>query len=143
MIEHLNARPPDKHRERIAQQERGELVYFVAWDGERPVGTGVLRWRGRVGYPQLEDLWVRPPRRNEGIGSAVLAAVEGAAAEGGAERLGLAVAVDNEGARRLYRRYGYVATEQAPFLLSYTAWGDDGIPQPVNELSLYLVKQLR
>ena len=83
MIEHLDARPPEKHRERLEQQERGELVYFVAWAGDRAVGTGLLRWRGRVGYPQLEDLWVQPARRNDGIGSAILEAVEHAAADGG------------------------------------------------------------
>jgi ribosomal protein S18 acetylase RimI-like enzyme len=143
VIEHLDARPPEKHRERLEQQERGELLYFVAWDGDRAVGTGLLRWRGRVGYPQLEDLWVRPARRNDGIGSAILDAVERAAADGNADRLGLAVAVENEGARRLYRRRGYLTIEQPPFLLRYTAWGDDGVPHPVNELSLYLVKQLR
>ena len=142
VIDHLTARPPEKHRERLEQQERGELVYFVAWDEGTAVGTGLLRWRGRVGYPQLEDLWVLPERRNDGIGSAILDAVEQAAAESGADRLGLAVAVENAGARRLYSRRGYVATEQAPFLLSYTAWGDDGVPQPVNELSLYLVRRL-
>ena len=143
MIEHLDARPPEKHRERLEQQNRGELLYFIAWDGDRAIGTGLLRWRGRVGYPQLEDLWVQPARRNHGIGSEILGAVERAAGDSGAERLGLAVAVDNDGARRLYRRRGYLTTDQAPFLLSYTAWGDDGIPQPVHELSLYLVKELR
>ena len=143
MIDDLRARPPEKHRERLAQQERGELVYFVAWEDGLAVGTGVLRWRGRVGYPQLEDLWVLPTRRSAGIGNAILDAVEHAAADEGADRLGLAVAVDNQGARRLYSRRGYTATDQPPFLLTYTAWGDDGIPQQVNELSLYLVKQLR
>jgi GNAT superfamily N-acetyltransferase len=141
-IASLDARPAEKHRERLEQQERGELVYFVAWDEDVAVGTGLLRWRGRVGYPQLEDLWVVPERRNAGIGSVILDAVEGAAAESGADRLGLAVAVENEGARRLYGRRGYVTTDQAPFLLSYTAWGDDGVPQPVHELSLYLAKRL-
>lgn len=143
VIEDLDARPPEKHQERLRQQERGELIYFVAWHAGEAIGTGLLRWRGRIGYPQLEDLWVRPSRRREGIGSAILDAVEDAAREGRAEHLGLAVAVENKGARRLYSQHGYVNTEQAPFLLSYTAWGDDGIPTPVNELSLYLVKDLR
>ena len=142
VIDDLPARPPEKHRERLAQQERGELVYFVAWDDGSAVGHGILRWRGRVGYPQLEDLWVLPARRSGGIGNAILDAVERAAADEGADRLGLAVAVDNEGARRLYGRRGYTATDQAPFLLTYTAWGDDGVPHPVNELSLYLAKRL-
>jgi ribosomal protein S18 acetylase RimI-like enzyme len=141
VIEDLDARPPEKHRERLDQQERGELVYFVAWEDGAAVGTGLLRWRGRIGYPQLEDLWVQPRLRNAGIGSTILDAVEAAAAER-SERLGLAVAVENEGARRLYGRHGYVNTDQPPFLLSYTAWGDDGIPQPVHELSLYLAKSL-
>jgi GNAT superfamily N-acetyltransferase len=143
VIGDLDARPPAKHRERLEQQERGEVVYFVAWEDDVAIGTGLLRWRGRAGYPQLEDLWVRPGRRNDGIGSAILRAVEAAARDGGAEQLGLAVAVENEGARRLYSRCGFVTTEHPPFLLSYTAWGDDGIPHPVNELSLYLAKQLR
>jgi ribosomal protein S18 acetylase RimI-like enzyme len=142
VIEDLTARPPDKHRERLAQQARGELLYFIAWAGERAVGTALLRWRGRAGYPQLEDLWVLPELRGGGIGGALLDAVEDAAGEERADRVGLAVAMENAGARRLYRRRGYLPTEQPPFLLTYTAWGDDGIPRPVNELSLYLAKRL-
>jgi ribosomal protein S18 acetylase RimI-like enzyme len=138
----LRARPAEKHVDRFAQQGRGDLVYFMAWDGELPVGHAILRRRGRSGYPQLEDLWVVPARRGVGIGTALLEAVERAAADERAEALGLAVAVENEGARRLYRRHGYVQTEQPPFLLTYTAFGDDGVPTPVNELSLYLMKRL-
>lgn len=140
----MQARPLQKHRERLEQQSRGEILYLVAWeDGGNAVGHELLRWRGRLGFPQVEDLFVLPPRRAEGIGSLLLDAAESQARRRGFDRIGLGVAVDNDGARRLYARRGYAPAEGEPYLVTYPAYGDDGIQRVVNELTLFLVKELR
>jgi GNAT superfamily N-acetyltransferase len=142
LADSIPARPLEKHRERLEQQARGELLYLVAWDDGVATGHELLRWRGRLGYPQVEDLFVRPDRRDEGIGTRLLEVAESEAGRRGFERLGLGVAVDNVGARRLYARRSYVPAEAEPYLVTYAAYGDDGVQRVVNELTLFLVKAL-
>jgi len=55
----------------------------------------------------VDNVFVRPERRGEGIGSDLLAAAEDALAERGADVAALSVLVDNEAAQRLYERRGY------------------------------------
>jgi GNAT superfamily N-acetyltransferase len=144
LADSMPARPLEKHRERLDQQRRGDVLYLVAWeDGGVAVGHELLRWRGRLGFPQVEDLFVLPARRDEGIGGLLLDAAESQARRRGFDRIGLGVAVDNAGARRLYGRRGYAAAEAEPYLVTYPAYGDDGIQRVVNELTLFLVKELR
>jgi GNAT superfamily N-acetyltransferase len=143
LADSMPARPLEKHRERLEQQQRGDILYLVAWENGTAVGHGLLRWRGRLGYPQVEDLFVAPSRRDEGIGTQLLAAVETEARRRGFDRVGLGVAVDNERARRLYSRRGYAAAEAEPYLVTYPAYGDDGIQRVVNELTIFLLKELR
>jgi GNAT superfamily N-acetyltransferase len=138
----MPARPLEKHRERLEQQRRGEALYLVAWDDGVPIGHGLLRWRGRLGFPQVEDLFVNPDRRDEGIGTRLLDAAELEARRHGHDRLGLGVAVENAGARRLYSRRGYAPAGLQPYLVTYPAYGDDGVQRIVNELTLFLVKRL-
>jgi GNAT superfamily N-acetyltransferase len=139
----MRARPFEKHRERLEQQSRGDILYLVAWEDDGgAVGHELLRWRGRLGFPQVEDLFVLPARRAEGIGSLLLDAAERQTRRRGFVRIGLGVAVENDGARRLYERRGYAPAEEEPYLVTYPAYGDDGIQRVVNELTLFLVKEL-
>jgi ribosomal protein S18 acetylase RimI-like enzyme len=55
----------------------------------------------------VENLYVIPERRGEGIGSDLLPAAEDALAEGGMEAITLDAMATNERARRFYRRHGY------------------------------------
>lgn len=54
----------------------------------------------------MNALEARP--QGQGIGTATIGAAENEAARRGASVVGLAVEVDNDGARRLYERLGYV-----------------------------------
>ncbi|WP_049902928.1 GNAT family N-acetyltransferase [Halococcus agarilyticus] len=77
------------------------IVGFVMFgpEGERyeqDVSRGIVR-----------NVVVAPERRNEGIGTELLAAAESALQEAGYEAVGLSVLADNEAARRFYRRAGY------------------------------------
>ena len=56
----------------------------------------------------LEDLFVEPSARGEGIGAALLTHAEQFARETGASRLTLATAHTNTHAQRLYERHGWV-----------------------------------
>jgi GNAT superfamily N-acetyltransferase len=58
----------------------------------------------------IYDIEVDPSRRGRGLGTAALAALEDWARANAIKTIGLHVFGDNEGARRLYLRQGYVET---------------------------------
>ena len=55
----------------------------------------------------IDNLYVVPERRHEGIGSALLSAAESELRNRGASAIGLQVMAANEEARRFYRERGY------------------------------------
>lgn len=55
----------------------------------------------------IENIYVVPERRGEGIGSELLAAAEERLTEEGADVLALEALADNEAAIRFYERHGY------------------------------------
>ena len=86
----------------------GAQTYIVAWDGGDPVGHAHVAWTGtKVGVPEVQDLFVRPERRREGIATELTRAAERLAVGRGYERLSLGFGVDNVAARRLYGKLGY------------------------------------
>jgi ribosomal protein S18 acetylase RimI-like enzyme len=103
---------------RLEQHRRGNTDYLVVWDGEHPVGHAHVVWDGDA--PELQDVWVVPERRREGIAWALTAEAERLAAERGHDSLQLTVATDNVAARRLYERAGYVEADRAPKLMNET-----------------------
>lgn len=83
--------------------------------GTPAVGVAVLTLRPNVWYDGpvalLDELYIAPDRRGQGLGSDLLAAVETAARQRGAELLEINVDSDDTGARRFYERHGYANTE--------------------------------
>jgi ribosomal protein S18 acetylase RimI-like enzyme len=77
------------------------IVGFVMYHIEQGMYEQDVR-RGIV-----ENVYVRPPHRNEEIGSQLLDYAESVLATEGAEVVGLSVLAKNEGARDLYRDRGY------------------------------------
>ena len=105
-----------KHRARLDRQDRGEVLYFIAWQGATPSGHVLVDWSGAEDQPirsrmsdcpNLEDLFVMPAFRSRGTGSTLLDAAITAVREAGYTQLGLGVAIDNPGAIRLYERKGF------------------------------------
>ncbi len=105
-----------KHRARLDRQDRGEVLYFIAWRGATLSGHVLLEWGGAedepirsrlLECPNLEDLFVMPEFRSQGIGSMLLDAAITAVREAEYTQLGLGVAVDNAGAIRLYDQRGF------------------------------------
>lgn len=65
------------------------------------------RYRQDVTRGIVDNLYVRPAARNQGVGTELLEAAERTLREAGAEAVSLDAMAENEGARRFYRRHGY------------------------------------
>jgi ribosomal protein S18 acetylase RimI-like enzyme len=85
--------------------------------GEPPVGIAMLRFRDSVWSEKpdahLEELYVAPARRGQGLGRALLERVLDVARERGAGRIDLGTAVDDRAARALYESVGFTNFEQS------------------------------
>ncbi len=99
--------------ERLA---RDESVIFLARDGNN-AAIGFVQLYPSFDSAQvqriwiLNDLFVDPYVRTEGVGAALMAAAERFAREDDAVGLTLSTAVNNHVAQRLYERAGYVRDE--------------------------------
>ncbi len=95
----------------VAPSERGVLL--GAWDGGELVGYACLYWTYTSLIPAevvlLNDLYVVPEARGEGVGRALIDASAGVARERGAARLTWLTAQDNKRAQRLYDTTGAIA----------------------------------
>lgn len=83
----------------VARDDR--IVGFVAFSIER--GT----YERDASRGVVETLFVVPGRRDEGIGSDLLAGAERRLVDRGADAVALEAMADNTAARRFYRRRGY------------------------------------
>lgn len=91
----------------------GAVVALLAEDPAVGVGLVTLRpnvwYEGPVGL--LDELYVVPARRGQGIGAALLVAAEQLVRDRGGALLEINVDGDDSGARRFYERHGYRNTE--------------------------------
>ena len=76
--------------------------------GRSPAPAGFLLGRALAGEAEVLTLAVRPEAQGQGLGSALMARFLAEAAARGAARAFLEVAADNDVARRLYARHGFV-----------------------------------
>lgn len=87
----------------------GDVLAILA--GSPPVGVAVLSMRPNVWYDGpvalLDELYVVPERRGQGIGSALLRAAESVCVGRGGELLEINVDGEDTDARRFYERHGY------------------------------------
>jgi ribosomal protein S18 acetylase RimI-like enzyme len=116
-----------------AAQEAGGSTLLVAWDGDRPVGSGQLDLRGDV--PELLNLGVDEAERGRGIGTAIVRAAEERVGSG---RLTVRVALDNPRARALYERLGYRGTGELT-TTTYAYVDDAGVTRQATETDETLV----
>jgi ribosomal protein S18 acetylase RimI-like enzyme len=61
----------------------------------------------RVTRGRIQNLYVDPPSRGRGVGSALMDAAEAALADAGADRIVIEAMAPNEDAKRLYESRGY------------------------------------
>ena len=103
---------------RLEPMLAGDEWTEVLLGGDPPIGIAVLRLRrsifeeGLTAY--LEELYVAPDHRGEGLGTAVLEAVLERSRERGAAWVEVSTSEDDEGARRLYERFGFINREGGP-----------------------------
>jgi ribosomal protein S18 acetylase RimI-like enzyme len=94
----------------------GEMTVLLASDG--PDGIAELRFRRSIWSGELdaylEELYVVPARRGQGIGRALLRAAMDAAREAGATHIDLGTGETDTAARALYESCGFSNREGAP-----------------------------
>jgi ribosomal protein S18 acetylase RimI-like enzyme len=95
-----------------------EMIVLLA--GEGPDGFAQLRFRpwvysaGPNAHSYLEELYVVPGRRGNGIGRALLEAAMDAARNEGATQMELGTSEDDTAARALYVSAGFTNRERLP-----------------------------
>lgn len=95
-------RDPPNDVSEVSEADDGEgIVGFVMFGPE----TG--SYEQSVDRGIVENVYVHPDHRSQGIGTLLLDAAERALAESGVDRVALETMADNEAARRLYARRGY------------------------------------
>lgn len=101
--------------EALLSDDRLGTVWLIQ-AGDNEVGYVVvtfsysMEFSGRNGF--LDDLFIRPPFRGAGLGTAALAEVRAFCVERGVRALHLETGLDNVAAQALYRRAGFVATDR-------------------------------
>jgi ribosomal protein S18 acetylase RimI-like enzyme len=103
--------------ERYAELIRNrEMIVLLVGDG--PEGFAQLRFRPWVYsaglHSYLEELYVVPSRRGQGLGRALLEAAMDAARSEGAEQMELGTSEDDVAARALYESVGFTNREARP-----------------------------
>jgi ribosomal protein S18 acetylase RimI-like enzyme len=107
----LAAENRQQARELISQYVHADGVAVARHDGQRVgfvmfhVETGLYETDATRGV--VDNLYVVPDARGDGVGSALLDHAEAQLRERGADALAVEALWDNEGARRLYRNRGY------------------------------------
>jgi ribosomal protein S18 acetylase RimI-like enzyme len=106
----LEAPPPEAVRKFVRENLAERAVQLVALEEERVIGwCDVLpKPRPTLRHSGVLGIGVVAAHRHRGIGRALLGAALQAARSRGLSRIELTVRVDNDVARRLYERFGFV-----------------------------------
>lgn len=109
---------PAVRRRLPAGLRKYKALVFLAWSGRQPAGVAVcfIRYSTFSAAPilNIHDFAVSPEHRRQGVGAALLDAVEKLARRRGCRRLTLEVRADNPAARALYRNFG-IAPGNPPY----------------------------
>lgn len=90
-----------------AEVAPGAGGFFVAWDGDRPIGCGAIR-RIDARTGELKRMYVDPGERGRGVSRLILAALEHEGRRLGFARVRLETGTRQMAAQALYTRSGYV-----------------------------------
>jgi ribosomal-protein-alanine N-acetyltransferase len=114
------------YRRAMNEAQKGRRILLVAEVDDQIIGQLFVQLQSRAGRladgnttGYLYSFRVRPEHRNRGVGSALLSRAEQALREHGFERAVIAVAKENERARRMYESHGYKFVAEDPGEWSY------------------------
>ena len=137
------------HTDRFAMQARDEAIYLVSLVDDTIAGHLLLKWDGPDGdtlrrqiapCAEIEDLRVVEALRSRGIGSAMIGEAARLTAARGQPRLGLAVGLDNDRARALYERFGFVRVDIPDFDVRWPYHTPTGELAWGSERCMYVIK---
>jgi predicted GNAT family acetyltransferase len=121
----------------------GHQTYLVAWEDDTPVGHAHIAWTGgRLGVPEIQDVFVTPEHRRRGVASELTATAEREAVARGHLRISLSYGIANEAARRFYQGMGYRDAGLEPERVTGTVLVR-GRRVPVDDTLIHLVKNLQ
>jgi ribosomal protein S18 acetylase RimI-like enzyme len=108
---------PEALAERVRElQARRNFVVLLAGTG--PDGLAILRFRPSIWSTSLEcyvaELYVRPARRRQGLGRALMVEALALARAKGADYIDLGTSEDDVAARALYESLGFSNRESRP-----------------------------
>jgi len=102
--------PADRLAAFLASPDGGVARYVVSLNGKDAGAVSVRNpW---LKGPYLELLALLPEAQNQGIGSSILAWLEGAALQHGARNLWVCASSFNARALRFYERHGFIEVER-------------------------------
>jgi ribosomal protein S18 acetylase RimI-like enzyme len=121
----------EHHRRRWAQQTTGAAAYLLAHRDGAIVGHTMLLRESkyaavRAAHNPAEINGLHAYQQGRGTGTALIAAAESLAANWAYAVIGLAVELDNAGARRLYERLGYRQWDGGQVIDEWTEKDADG-----------------
>lgn len=102
----------DRWRSRLSLRGAIDVVAYDA-DTDEPVGMASGTPHGDDGAEvELISMWVAPPARGQGVAALLIDAVARWGTDAGARAVVLSVMRDNDVARRVYERVGFVAVPE-------------------------------
>jgi len=105
-----------KHKDRLEMQISSNCDYFIMYNKLLPVGHVFMNWNGieesiiaqkPEKCPNLEDLFVIPKFRSQGLGSLMIKYCINLSREKGFKKIGLGVAIENIKAQELYESFNF------------------------------------
>ena len=128
---------------RLSELTGEASTYLVAWDAGKPVGHAHIAWTGtHLEVPEIQDVFVLPERRRQGIATQLTRAAEAQARTRHWKTISLSVSQEgNQSARLLYAKLGYVDAPTDPVRVSGVIVLR-GQPLEVDDTLVYMMKRL-
>ena len=139
------------HTEDLKDQSSGELTLMTAWVDSLIVGSGFARWLGPRNiavaekYPDVPEVYrlaVLSKYQSQGIGSALIAALELESIARRFDHMGVGVSFDNPRAAALYSRLGYEQSSVVEYYDEYLYSGKNGAILQARDKCQFLIKRL-